>query len=175
MMKPVTFFILLFCFANIATAMHHGDGKVHAHGIKYDDAHDDAKILEIKNAWTPDAPPAVSVRAGYFMLVNHTDKAITITGAKSPLFRKVELHETQIKDGLMHMQAMNTVTVDANSTVHFKPEGKHLMLMEAASNGIPDMIPVTLMAESGRIFEATLKVKKKNAQGHHHHDHKHHH
>lgn len=172
MLKQATLFILVFCFASIATAMHHGSGKGHDHDRG---KHGDEKTLEVKNAWIPDAPPSVSVRAGYFMLVNHTDKAITITGAKSPLFDKVEFHESQIKDGLMHMQAMDSVIVNVNSTVHFKPEGKHLMLMQATSSDIPEMIPVTLMTTSGEMFEVMLKVKKKKAHGHHHHDHKHHH
>ena len=166
MLRQAAFFIVVLCFVNAAIAMHHGSGKGHDHS--HEKKQSGEKNLEVKKAWMPDAPPVVSVRAGYFMLVNHTDETITIIGAKSPLFDKVELHETEIKDGLMKMQAMKAVTIDANSTVHFKPEGKHLMLMEATTDDMPEMIPVTLMAESGEVFDLMLKVKKKGGHDHHH-------
>ena len=122
-----------------------------------------ASSIKIENTWSPEAPPVVKVMAGYMKIHNLSNKNIKIQSAKSSLFNKVEIHLTQMKNGMMNMAKQENLNIEAKSHVELKPGGLHMMLMgklKPISKG--SVIPVTLTFDNGEIINVNLKVKNKN-------------
>jgi len=44
------------------------------------------------------------VLAGYLTLHNPGDRAVTVVGAESPDFERVEIHRTELRDGVARMR-----------------------------------------------------------------------
>ena len=74
-------------------------------------------------------PPGVNMTAGYFTIINNSDKDITIVGVSSSKYDSMEIHDT-VKDGdVMKMVKQDSVTISANARFEFKPMSYHLMFM----------------------------------------------
>ena len=52
-----------------------------------------AKDIELQEAWISEAPPTVSVLAGYLRIINNMDKAVELSGVSSPIFESIEIHK----------------------------------------------------------------------------------
>ena len=120
--------------------------------------------IKIENTWSPEAPPVVKVMAGYMKIHNLSDKNIKIQSVKSNLFNKVEIHLTQMKNGMMNMIKQESLNIKAKNHIELKPGGLHMMLMgklKPISKG--SVIPVTLTFDNGEIININLKVKNNNS------------
>ena len=62
-------------------------------------------------------------------IVNDSAKPITITGVSSPAFRMIEMHRTQIQDGIARMVEQQQLKIDASDRLVLEPGSYHLMLM----------------------------------------------
>lgn len=137
-----------------------------------------ADSLKVINAWSPEAPPVAKVMAGYMTIDNLSSKDIKILSAKSNSFKRVEIHLTEMKDGMMRMTKQENLTVKANSHIELKQGGLHMMLMgklKPIKTG--SIIPVTLILNNNETIDVKLKVKVNDAPAvmHHNHEHNHHH
>ena len=83
--------------------------------------------------------------AGFFVLTNNTDADIRITGANSPQFGAVEIHETIVVDGIYRMREMDALVVPARGSVTLRRAGMHLMLMRAQDVG--DSVSIELSSD----------------------------
>ena len=122
-----------------------------------------ASSIKIENTWSPEAPPVVKVMAGYMKIHNLSNKDIKVQSAKSNLFNKVEIHLTQMKNGMMNMIKQESLNIEAKSHIELKPGGLHMMLMgrlKPISKG--SVIPVTLTFDNGEKININLNVKNKN-------------
>ena len=122
-----------------------------------------AASLKIENAWSPEAPPIAKVMAGYMKIVNLSNKDIKITSAKSNLFKNVEIHLTDMNDGMMRMIKQDNLNIKANAHIELKPGGLHMMLMgklKPIKSG--SVIPVSLTFDNGETVNINLKVKNDN-------------
>ena len=133
-----------------------------------------AESLKVINAWSPEAPPVAKVMAGYMTIDNLSNKDIKILSAKSNSFKRVEIHLTEMKDGMMRMTKQENLTIKANSHIELKQGGLHMMLMdklEPIKSG--SIIPVTLTLDNGKTININLLVKVNNEPEvmHHHHHH----
>jgi copper(I)-binding protein len=133
-----------------------------------------AESLKIINAWSPEAPPVAKVMAGYMTIDNLSNKDVKILSAKSNLFKRVEIHLTEMKDGMMRMTKQENLTVKANSHIELKQGGLHMMLMgklKPVKTG--SIITVTLTLDNGETINFNLEVKVNDQpevmQHHHHH------
>ena len=74
--------------------------------------------------------PGISDRPGvvFFKLSNISDKNKTIISAQSMSAKKIEIHTHDMKNGVMRMRRLDALTIDANTSVHLKPYGLHLMV-----------------------------------------------
>jgi len=90
-----------------------------------------SKAVMVQDPWVQEAPPTAKVNAGYMVLENHSGQAQVLTGASSPAFGKVEIHSTEIHDGMAHMIRQESVEIPAHGSFEFKPGGYHFMLMKA--------------------------------------------
>jgi copper(I)-binding protein len=102
-------------------------------------------VIAARAAWARIAAPGVPVAAGYLQLVNSGPQADELVGASSPRARSVQIHQTQIVEGVMRMREAPSVTLAPGALVVFEPGGLHLMIMgvdPALNEG--DELPVIL-------------------------------
>ena len=85
--------------------------------------------LAITNAWSRSTPPGVTVGVAYFTLKNGTGKSDRLLKITTPAASKVQVHRTEILDGMARMREVAVLHVDAGQTLEFAPNGMHLMLV----------------------------------------------
>lgn len=82
----------------------------------------------VHDGWIRPGPPGMPMRAGFARIVNDCDVPLEITGATSPAFADVSLHETTTTDGISRMRPVPALRVPANGETVLAPGGLHLML-----------------------------------------------
>ncbi len=118
-----------------------------------------AAPLTVKHARVPEGPPVAPVLAGYLVIENPGARSVRVTGASSPLFAAVEIHEMHMKDGMMEMKRLPSLTIPAGGRVELAPGGLHLMLIKPSRPlRAGDLIPVTLKLDDGSRLELSLPV-----------------
>lgn len=125
--------------------------------------------LMVSNTWIREAPPNAKVLAGYMDLMNHGDKAITITADVSDDFERIEIHDMSMDKGMMKMKKLDTLEIPPHGTVKLQPGGMHMMLINPKKrlrDGDQAMIAIKL--DNGERKELLVKVKKVHGEGHSH-------
>src|SRR5687768_11329429 len=84
--------------------------------------------LAITDAWSRTTPPGVTVGVAYFTLKNDTGKPDRLLKISSPVASKLQVHRTEILDGIARMREVAVLHVDAGQTLEFAPNGMHVML-----------------------------------------------
>ena len=85
--------------------------------------------LAVTNAWSRSTPPGVTVGVVYFTLKNDTGKSDRLLKLSTPVASKVQVHRTEILDGIARMREVAVLHVDAGQALEFEPNGMHVMLM----------------------------------------------
>jgi len=85
--------------------------------------------LTVTNAWSRSTPPVAKVGVVYFTLNNDTKKSDRLLKLSTPVAEKVEVHRTEVLDGIARMREVAVLHVDAGQVLEFKPGGMHVMLM----------------------------------------------
>ena len=85
--------------------------------------------LAVTNAWSRTTPPGVTVGVVYFTLRNDTGKSDRLLKLSTPVAAQVEVHRTEVLDGIARMREVAVLHVDAGQTLEFTPSGMHIMLM----------------------------------------------
>ncbi len=88
-----------------------------------------ATDIVVHDAWVPAAPPGATVLAAYLNIDNHSAGTQTLSGVSSPQFASVEIHRTEIRNGVASMSAQPRVAIPAHGRLSFAPNGYHLMLI----------------------------------------------
>jgi periplasmic copper chaperone A len=82
--------------------------------------------IEIRDAWSPAAPPGASVVAVYAQIVcNRSD---TLLRVSTSVASETQMHVTSEDKGMMRMRPVPRLELKAGETVRFEPGGMHLML-----------------------------------------------
>ena len=103
--------------------------------------------------------PGRTVTAGYLILHNHSSEAAKLIAASSSQFARVELHQHTHKDGMMRMEQISEIDIEAGGSVAFEPGGLHLMLFEPKDKlEIGQKIPLTLEFADGQQLALTVPV-----------------
>ena len=92
-----------------------------------------AGLLVVEQAWIRTAPPGTAMLAGYAVLHNRGDEALSIDTVSSAAFASVSLHETSEENGVSKMRALPSLVIAPGASVELAPGGKHLMLMQPSS------------------------------------------
>ncbi len=120
-----------------------------------------ADSLGISNAWIKNLPPVVPMRAGYLTIKNHSSQLIKIIAAESELFMQIEIHENIEKNGMMSMQPVSSLSVQAGETVELSQGGIHLMMMHPKVTLKPgDEVEVSLHFDDGNTQTLQMTVRK---------------
>jgi copper(I)-binding protein len=85
--------------------------------------------LSVTGAWSRSTPPGAAVGVAYFTLKNDTGRSDRLLRITTPVASKVQVHRTEVLDGIARMREVAVLHVDAGQTVELRPNGMHLMLM----------------------------------------------
>lgn len=113
--------------------------------------------LEISDAWIKNLPPTIPVRAGYMTMHNPGPGTLNVVEVRSEAFASVEIHRSFMQDGMMRMEPVDKLEIEAAASVKLEPGGLHLMMMmphEPTSPG--DEIIIFVKLEDGS--EQSLKM-----------------
>ncbi len=113
------------------------------------------------NPWIREAPPGVSMWAGFVSLKNTSDKPVALVEVSSPAFRMVEMHRSVVENGMARMRQQTSIVIPAGQRVALEPGGYHLMLMQARQPiraGVS--VPITLAFDNGQSLQLTFPVRR---------------
>jgi len=113
--------------------------------------------LEFSDAWIKNLPPTIPVRAGYMTIHNPGPDMLSIVSVRSEAFGSVEVHRSFMQDGMMRMEPVESLEIEADASVQLAPGGLHLMMMmpkEPTSPGDEIVIFIKL----GDASEQSLKM-----------------
>jgi hypothetical protein len=115
--------------------------------------------VEVKDAWSPLAPPGATVLAVYATIVAHDSD--TLVSVSTPAARETQLHATSEENGMMKMRPVERVELKAGETVRLEPGAMHLMLMDPdPARATKSPISLTFrFAKAGEI-QVTAQVKE---------------
>ena len=85
--------------------------------------------LSVTDAWSRSTPPVARVGVVYFTLRNDAKRSDRLLKLSTPVAERVEVHRTEVLDGIARMREVAVLHVDAGQTVEFKPGGMHVMLV----------------------------------------------
>ena len=118
-----------------------------------------AETLTVSSAWVREAPPTSAVNAAYMRIANPGAKDLVITGASSPQFETVEIHRTEIADGMARMFLQERLVVPAGGSVNLEPNGLHVMLIQAKQPlHAGDHVEINLQVEGGDALKVNAEV-----------------
>jgi len=129
----------------------------------------DSSIV-VRDAWVREAPPGAAVLAAYFTLENTGTKEDKLVAVRGPDFDKIEIHATEIRDGIARMIALDALPIAPHAVVRLAPGGYHLMLhhpRRALAAGMS--VKLELRFESGTRLTVVAPVRRAEAGTAHHH------
>jgi copper(I)-binding protein len=139
--------------------------------------------IRVSDAWVRAAPSVVQVHAAYLTISNHGSNTRQLVGVESRDYAKVELHASQVTNGVATMAPVAQVEIAAEQAVRFAPGGLHLMLIGPKTAPPPGgEVSLTLVFDDGTRLPVSASVRQdaagpvKGRQGHgqhrgHHHGH----
>lgn len=117
----------------------------------------------IENPWSPQAPPSAIVRAGYFSIINQSESPVALTKVTSSLFEKIDMHQSIMESGIMSMDVIDNVTIEAKKRFDFSPGGFHLMMRNLKdTRSTYGSWPITLHFSNGETVSFFMPVRKAN-------------
>ena len=100
--------------------------------------------------------------AGYMTLHNNGKSPVRFTSAQSDDFGMVELHRTQLVNGVSTMRPAGEQTIAPGGTLQIVPGGLHLMLMQPRrALKVGDRVHFRLTFVDGSVVEVDAKVGAK--------------
>ena len=129
-----------------------------------------ATALHVQDAWIQEAPPGATVLAAYLVINNPGAQAQALVSVTSPDFAAVEIHTSQIVNGVASMTPLENLTIPAQGQQLFAPGGAHLMLLRpkrALRAGDP--VRLRLHFSDATTLDVTAKVKRAAPDTDHHH------
>jgi periplasmic copper chaperone A len=117
-----------------------------------------AAEVTVKDAWVRGTVPAQK-STGAFLTITSTEDA-KLLGASSKIAKTVEIHESGMKDNVMHMLAVDFVPLPAGKPVELKPGGHHVMMMGlVAPVKEGEKVPLVLTIEDRRGKRSQVQVE----------------
>lgn len=133
--------------------------------------------LEVVDAWIAEPPPVAVPAAGYVGFANTGDAQSVVIAIDSPDFARVELHRSDLVDGVASMTPVGSLKIPAGSEVRMAPGGLHLMLFDGARRlQAGDTVSLTFVTAQGQSLQVNAEVRKAglddgtpaSAHSHHH-------
>lgn len=91
----------------------------------------------VKSPWIREAPPTAKALAAYMVITNNGTQQVSLLEVTSPNFGSVEIHQTTMHQGMMHMTALKSLAINPGETVRLEPGGFHIMLLDPRNSVRP--------------------------------------
>ncbi|MGQ0523456.1 MAG: copper chaperone PCu(A)C [Betaproteobacteria bacterium] len=141
--------ILMSCNAVLASLMVAWMLGAHAHA---------ADDVAVTGAWARASAPGQRTASVYLDIVSTHPAALT--GASSPVAKRVEMHASSTQDGVMRMRAVEKIELPAKKTVKLAPGGLHIMLVDIARPlRENERVPLELIVERPGGSRSSLKLQ----------------
>jgi hypothetical protein len=102
------------------------------------------------------------------MKIKNSGDTDRLVSASSPIAGRVEIHQSEMQDGVMKMRPVEMIEVPAKGAVELKSGGYHLMLMDVQeAPKIGEKVPLSLTFERAGTVELHATVQAPGA-GHSH-------
>jgi periplasmic copper chaperone A len=89
--------------------------------------------LQVDDAYVHPLIADRNVTVGYFEIMNHGERPITLVGASSEVAARLEIH-THIHDGdIVRMRPLRELELPVGERISFEPGGHHLMFLGVES------------------------------------------
>lgn len=117
--------------------------------------------LQLEQGWVRAPMPGNTMTAAYGRLSNRCDRPVALMHLHSDLASRVELHRTEIVDGISRMRVETVPKVPAGGMLKLAPGGLHLMLHDV-SEAMVDGTTLRLSLGSGPedVLRVTLPVRR---------------
>jgi periplasmic copper chaperone A len=116
-----------------------------------------AAAVTATDAWVRGTVPAQRT-TGAFVTLHSTEDA-KLVGVASPIAKSVQIHESEMANGVMRMKAVDFVALPAGKRVELQPGGYHVMLLGLVRPlGAGDSVALTLTLEDKSGKRSTLDV-----------------
>ena len=115
--------------------------------------------IEVTDAWIRWLPADVP-GAGYMTLANRGATAQTLVGASSRDYAAITLHQTRAAQGLRGMTLLDSLRIEAGTTIKFADLGYHWMLapgVRRVHRG--DRVTITLLFAGDRSMIVPFEVR----------------
>lgn len=117
--------------------------------------------ITVDDAWIQEAPPTAKAMAGYLGINNHSKAAIMLESATSEDFGSIEIHSSEMHDGMVHMHKEPHLAIGPAASHTLKPGGYHLMLMKRKRNlQAGDRVGIMLHFSNGEALHIEAEVRK---------------
>jgi copper(I)-binding protein len=129
----------------------------------------DTNVLQYDGAWIREAPPGMSMMAGYLNIRNNGDKDVAILSATSAAFMDIEMHKTKITDKTARMIKQERLLIPKGGGIELSPGGFHLMLMmpiKPLKEG--DKVDIKFKRDAGFVDKVEFEVLKAVGHGNKH-------
>jgi len=128
--------------------------------------------IRAENPWIAEMPPGAEVAAGYLVFTNDGGEAVEVVGAESPICERVEMHTTDMSDGVARMRKQQSLTIPAHGALTLEAGGTHLMLIRPEPLSEGALVPITFELSTGEKLSVEATVKKQG--GHDPNEHRRH-
>jgi periplasmic copper chaperone A len=129
-------------------------------GTAAPDAGHPTRDLFVTGAWARATPPGTTVGAAYFAITNPGPLADALLDASTPAAARVELHRTEVRDGLSQMRPAGELQIGPGQTLRVAPGGLHVMLTGLTQPLVAGTrVPLTLQFRRGGKLVVDLDVK----------------
>ena len=126
----------------------------------------------ISEAWISEAPPTVSILAGYANIHNASDRPITLLTVSSPNFSNIEIHRSVLNGDMVSMEKQESLEIPAKSTIMLSPGDLHLMLFapdKPLRSGDTATLNFSFSDGHNQTIEARVERRSSEDHSHHHH------
>ena len=125
-----------------------------------------AHCLQLEQGWVRALMPGHAMTAAYGRLSNRCAAPVALTWLHSGSAAKVELHRTEIVDGVSRMRAEAQPQVPAGGVLELAPGGLHLMLHGVGDNVVDGAeLTLSLGTAAADALDVTLPVRGAAVQG----------
>ena len=123
-------------------------------------ADDAAADPVIENVWARPGDTGDN-SAAYMDISNDGDADLTLIGASGDIAGAVEVHESSMEDGMMQMEEIPELVIEAGETVSLEPGGYHIMMMNLEQDlEVGDTFQITLEFEDHDDIELDVTVEE---------------
>ena len=117
--------------------------------------------LTVVDAWVAEPPPVAVPAAGYVSLHNAGDSQEVVISLRGEGFERVELHRSEVRDGVASMTPVPSLKVAPGQTVKMGPGGLHVMLFGSESTlAAGEEVELVMITASGDELVVRAPVRR---------------